>query len=272
MSRRTLTVLYRTEEESYDGCPLTKIEVLSDDDVQAGSEITVNAVSSDVALVPSLRLWRGTSNLGAPTMVQATSPTYTETVKLEGGHDTRLSWPVLTVDQAVIANGGLFAVDGDTITVKGQAGDGIAVLRLQGPCVRIMPPAEYYGGVTVTATRAAQYGQWKWIVPGPGIYAFFVRNNAGTILHAFTIEVEAPSEPPQTVVIQAINAVTEAPIIGATVYINGTARGETNEWGEINVGLLDPGTYSLKITHEDYLPTDEDEIENDSFVVGGGNT
>lgn len=55
---------------------------------------------------------------------------------------------------------------------------------------------------------------------------------------------------------------------GVEVYLNGSYKGLTDANGIINLGLLFPGTtHTLKMVRDGYENSDEDNLNNDSFVV-----
>ena len=72
---------------------------------------------------------------------------------------------------------------------------------------------------------------------------------------------------PSIVTIQAKDFCTDLPIEGATVYLNQVAKGLTDINGKLVVGMLSPGPYSVKIQASGFMPTDSDQLKNDSFTI-----
>jgi hypothetical protein len=271
----SIVVNYNVDDSS-DGCPLTKIEVIEDDPLLVGGYVCINAVSSDTTIIPTLRLWQGVSNLGAPSLVDALNPEFTELVVFDGDSVVELNWPVISIESAVAAKGHIYKKINDDINLEYLSGESVPAHHGGGACVEIdstspVSGASYYGGLNVTATRASQYGQWIWEVSGSGVFSFFLKNAEGAVLHHFQVTIDSGESlegDPELVTIKALNSVTDVPVENAEVFVNGELKGTTDSGGILSLGLLDPGIYSLKIVHPSYITTDTDEIENDSFVIG----
>ena len=55
---------------------------------------------------------------------------------------------------------------------------------------------------------------------------------------------------------------------GVTVFLDDVDIGETDANGVISLGGLVPGsTHSIRMTKDGYIPSNEDQLSNDSFVV-----
>ena len=67
--------------------------------------------------------------------------------------------------------------------------------------------------------------------------------------------------------IQAKDFCTDLPIEGARVYLNSVSKGQTDINGKLVVGMLSPGPYSVKIQASGFMPTDSDQLKNDSFTI-----
>lgn len=69
------------------------------------------------------------------------------------------------------------------------------------------------------------------------------------------------------VVLKVKDACSGVVLPDASVWLNGEYKGMTDSYGYINLGKLNPGTYSLKTTKTGYQDSDSDIISNDSFTV-----
>ena len=59
--------------------------------------------------------------------------------------------------------------------------------------------------------------------------------------------------PTGKIVGQILDAETGAPVVGASVMVVGTKRGAVSDFdGRFVITQIEPGTYSVKITHLDY--------------------
>jgi hypothetical protein len=69
------------------------------------------------------------------------------------------------------------------------------------------------------------------------------------------------------VVMTVRDACTKETLPNASVYINGSFSGRTDNAGLIRLGSMKSGTYALRITRDGYTDTDKDTIGNDYFTV-----
>jgi hypothetical protein len=60
---------------------------------------------------------------------------------------------------------------------------------------------------------------------------------------------------------------TEVVIPGASVYVDGSYKGYTNDDGEITLYSLSVGDHAIKLLANGYLDSDEDALANDTFTV-----
>jgi len=104
-----------------------------------------------------------------------------------------------------------------------------------------------------------------------GIYVVFYKKVTDTEWKAFTFNVgEGQADErsqPSIVTVQAKDFCTDLPIEGATVYVDGSLIGVTDVNGKRVVGLMAAGAHSLKIQATNYIPTDSDDLSNDSFQI-----
>jgi len=73
--------------------------------------------------------------------------------------------------------------------------------------------------------------------------------------------------PTRTITINITDYVSEGDVEGASVYLDGSLQGTTDEDGEITLEDVAIGTHTLKITKTGYVDSDEDELLNDYLVV-----
>ena len=81
------------------------------------------------------------------------------------------------------------------------------------------------------------------------------------------------SQPTKDVSIIVVNAINNTVLPGATVYVDGIARGTTDSEGKTGVINLTYGTHTSKINQTiingvTYAATDADKLENDTFNIG----
>lgn len=84
---------------------------------------------------------------------------------------------------------------------------------------------------------------------------------------SMTVDFTEESESEDRVYLTVRDACTQQAISGATVEINGGVYiSDAN--GRIDLGLMNKGTYPVKITAENYQDSDKDRIGNDELVIG----
>lgn len=104
-----------------------------------------------------------------------------------------------------------------------------------------------------------------------GLYALFYRKQGASDWQTLTVTVNGgtPDEQsqPSIVTVQAKDFCTDLPIEGATVFVDGQNYGVTDINGKRVIGLLPAGAHSVKIQASGYIPTDGDDLQNDSFQI-----
>jgi len=61
--------------------------------------------------------------------------------------------------------------------------------------------------------------------------------------------------------------VSDVLIAEASVWVDGVYKGKTDVNGELNVGNLEAGDHTIKMSKAGYLTSDEDDLDNDDFTV-----
>lgn len=72
---------------------------------------------------------------------------------------------------------------------------------------------------------------------------------------------------PKEVTIEVENCESEQIIPGVSVYINDEYKGDTDDGGQLYIGLMSPGEYEIRFEHADYWPSGADAVVNDTLVV-----
>ena len=72
---------------------------------------------------------------------------------------------------------------------------------------------------------------------------------------------------PSIVTVQTKSFCTDLPVDGAAVYVGNKFIGSSDINGKVFVGLLPSGSYGIKCQATGYLPTDGDDLNNDSFTI-----
>ncbi len=267
--RKALTVTFSEADAGRD-CPWSKIEVVGTEELAKGAEVEIRLWSQDPGVLSRVRLFQGTRGLGHAAGASPPGDAEFEALaKFSGGNTARLEWPWSSLVSAR-ASGDVLVRDGDSISVFRSSGAGMAynVRREGGTCLAMRLPGEYYGAVKVRVRGANHFGKWTWTVSGPGVFWFFVRDG-DRIVHEFELDIEesAATVGYRDMIIRVTELDSDIRVAGASVSVDGRMRGTTNENGELALSQVPYGDRTLRITHPDYLPSDEDELNNDHFRV-----
>ena len=115
----------------------------------------------------------------------------------------------------------------------------------------------------------------KWRLSGrnnPGQFVLFASSAAMGIVDEpilFTVSETGTTDTsgPSIVTVQAKDFCTDLPIEGAAVYVDGDFIGNADINGKVFVGSSPAGSYGVKIQASGYLPTDSDDLSNDSYTI-----
>lgn len=81
-------------------------------------------------------------------------------------------------------------------------------------------------------------------------------------------DIISEEEAGEEVILRIIDACNDDPVPGAQVIVDGTlVEGITNVDGKINVGILSEGTYDIIVTADGFVPSNEDQLDNDQIEV-----
>jgi hypothetical protein len=81
------------------------------------------------------------------------------------------------------------------------------------------------------------------------------------------IEPTVTADSRRDIAIEVKDFATEVVIVGASIFIDGSLVGVTNEQGIMNAIGVSVGDHAIRITAPGYLDSDEDELANDTFTV-----
>jgi hypothetical protein len=162
---------------------------------------------------------------------------------------------------------GIFNTSNELIDTAMYEGD---FIKLGGSAVGPETRDKLYGDGTIEYYPGRYRTRWNWTVDcSREKHWFFLKKN-GIIVRKFEITVDmdqiiaATGE--RAVVIRIIEFSSQEPVAGALVRVANRNLGYTDEYGEVET-VLDVGTYSLRITKQGFVPSDEDDISNDAIEV-----
>ena len=191
-----------------------------------------------------------------------------ETINIKSKGKISASMPVEFLYSAIMQSPGLNA-DGNVIVPAGQAIT--SNISITTGAVAIKDLDLTFGTISLSYRS---FGAQIWRhspFRHSGSYALFATNPELDKPKQITIRVKDQTKDeqsrPSIVTIQAKDFCTDLPIEGATVYLNAVAKGLTDINGKLVVGMLSPGPYSVKIQASGFMPTDSDQLKNDSFTI-----
>ena len=193
---------------------------------------------------------------------------HNETINIKSKGKISASMPVAVLFSAVMVSPGLDD-DGNVIVPAGQAITNNISITTGAVAIKDLDLA--FGTIAISYQS---FGAQIWRhspFRHSGSYALYATNPELDKPKQITIRVKDQTKDeqskPSIVTIQAKDFCTDLPIEGATVYLNAVAKGTTDINGKLVVGMLSPGPYSVKIQASGFMPTDSDQLKNDSFTI-----
>ncbi len=268
-TNQTLSITYQETDTSEDSCPFVLFQI-PDTDIPCGYPMDIYLRAETSALLSGYTLYKEGTNLGSGS-VQTESQflSIEEEIVFSETSEVQLERPIRIIQgvNVSVMRKGVFNAQGELIDTAPYSG---SFIKKGGSCVATSTGELLYGHAVVTYRPGRFYRKWQWTVDCSRKNHWFFLKKDGVIVRKFSIEVDevVQSNPDvqKTIVIRAIEFSSEVPQENASVYINDTFKGETDEYGELDIDLY-PGTYNIKITKEGFLDTDEDDISNDEIVV-----
>ena len=191
-----------------------------------------------------------------------------ESINIKSKGKISASMPVAVLHSAVMASPGLDD-DGNVIVPAGQnIANNISITT---GAVALKDLDLAFGTISISYRSFGAQIWWHSPFRHSGSYALYATNPELDKPKQITIRVKDQTKDeqsrPSIVTIQAKDFCTDLPIEGATVYLNAVAKGVTDINGKLVVGMLSPGPYSVKIQASGFMPTDSDQLKNDSFTI-----
>ena len=191
-----------------------------------------------------------------------------ESINIKSKGKISASMPVAVLHSAIMRSPGLNA-DGNVIVPAGQNITNNISITTGAVAIKDLELA--FGTISISYRS---FGAQIWRhspFRHSGSYALYATNPELDKPKQITIRVKDQTKDeqsrPSIVTVQAKDFCTDLPINGATVYLNSVAKGVTDINGKLVVGMLSPGPYSVKIQASGFMPTDSDQLKNDSFTI-----
>jgi len=271
MSRTASITIEFDNTAQADACGSSVLEVDPGSGYEPGDTVYFRVWSADLRY---LSLWLENTPVQGGIIVRNKGLAISEALSFSGSNTAQTQYPMELSSLKMRANTDIYYTIGNSRTRIRHAragnviGRGVIFDRVGFSCIGT-PDTRYkiYGTINASYNRDPVCKSWSWNVKNKtGDYIFYVKR-ASEILASHTISVTVIEGLPKDIVITVREYTTEALLDGAAVTVDGTYKGTTDSNGVINVGLLQPGTHTIKITKSGYVDSDSDDLENDSFVV-----
>jgi hypothetical protein len=252
-------------------CGGRAFEVTPSGSIEPGDIVVFNVYGATSGMVSGLTMMRGGRLLTGSSVLSAAA-NVTETLSFQGDSKVQLKYPGNNIVARAMTD--IMEKDNTTNALRMivPAGSPVPLERIGFSCVGVTTNVVLYGTVKITYKIIGYKKTWSWYVPAAGgdHYFYLIENNALVYSHMITIDIDSyTTTSPVDVVVVVREYTTDALVEGAAVYINGAYRGLTDVNGRINIGSRSIGRYTIKITKSGYVDSDLDDLENDSFIVGG---
>jgi len=272
-SRAGLTIQFTTSY-GVGECSGRAFEVDPESGVVPGTRVKFKVYGSKPGMVSNLSLAAGTRPLTGTYFLRVYEQNYTENLSFNGSDKVQLKYPVAG-SLTVIAQTDIMRVHKETSALSlFKPGGSIISSSMQkvgfSCCGPIDKTYNLYGTIKVKYNIAYHIKTWNWTAPNrAGDYYFYLTEDSNLLYsHKITIEEDAETLSPVSVAVVVKEYSSENFIEGATVQIDGeTLSGTTDENGTIMAGALASGRHTIKITKTGYVDSDEDDLENDSFII-----
>ena len=266
-------------------CGGRAFEVTPAGTLEPGDAVVFNVYGATAGLLEGLTLMWGGRLLSRrldPDHPTAVSAAIEETLSFRGVDKMQLKYPgnnmayiavtdIMQEDKTTNALS-LFAAAGSVINLSAPTGSSLTLERIGFSCVGTTDNINLYGTIKVSYNQIGYKLSWDWGVPvaGGDHYFYLLQNAALAYSHMITISLDDyDTTSPVDVVLVVREYTTDVLLSGAAVKINGVSVGNTDSDGRINIGSKPIGRYTIKITKSGYVDSDLDDLENDSFIVGG---
>lgn len=240
-------------------------------ELTGGDTVPIRLWAGSASELRDYSLYHGGQSVGAGKILPLGGDVFQERVTFTGADTARLSWPVGSIGSATAATELVRLDASGAPRVVASVGQRLAVARQGGSCVRIRSGGALYGTLLVSATRVVPCKVWQWTAPTdqPGTHHFFVVGRGGGETASFSLELPAPAYEgqPVDVRLRLRDSCSEAPVAGARVSLSGAVAGVTDAAGEVYLSGVLPGDYQLSASAEGYLPTDQDDLDNERLKV-----
>lgn len=242
--------------------------------IQAGDQAKFRLWGGSWGLLENYTLHKGTETVGAGQILESGTRTIQPIINFSETYKYQLDWPIDLINsiEAVteiftINDSGeteTWATKGDTITSRFS--------RSGYSCIIADDRISLFGSIRATCTRSKWFKRWYWNVPSnaEGLYWFFMYKENMVLDRKFSIQLSDLTESSfeyRNIIIRVVDKYTGTTKSGAEVFIDDLKAGTTGMDGELIVNNIKTGEHSLLITGDDFINSDLDDLNNESFVV-----
>jgi len=240
-----------------------------------GDIVNIYVYAANSTRLQNVKIYKESESLGTGTSGSETD-SKEETIKFEDFNTSKLSEPISSINSSNAASALLY-YSSDGFTTEYSKGASLTLNVVDDIGVNIDNCKNVYGSVYVDYTYKKHYKKYPYTVSSSleedTEIPFFLEDN-GQIVDNFFLKVIVSQfeEIPVDIIIKDI--ANDSLISNATVEITEsfgdnpqTFEQTTDSNGKCTFTLKPGKTYTSKITHDDYIDSDLDRINNDTFTV-----
>lgn len=285
MIKDSLVIDFGDETEENECEFKLKIEI-KDNPCKSEAQVKIRVLGKDIEYLNNIELYAEENKL-SNAVFNISNETEIENITFDDSIYSKTTYTIGQINSAVAATSLLEIITQDKqsiINVKYSSGSNVYLVKEGDICVKVSEiltqseAASYsplYGSVDITYQAHKIYKEYTWKAPlveseTELSVPFFVFYQGGKVEN-FNIVVQ-PKYQPIDIKFTIKDIQNESIIPNARVHITNIALGyseqqTSNEKGECIFTLIPGETYNIETTAEGYINSNQDYINNDSFVV-----
>lgn len=271
-----------------------RIFEITDTSYEPGKRITFRIWGVTDGLIRDVSLKQGCGqSLGSGKWGTLWNSEYTETLSFDNTNKVQLTYPMAKLlntvaessfvsineegESSCISSGGGSVNRGHFYLPSHRKGRSNLLLsktlqKIGNSCIGVKDETiKLSGTVKVRYNRAPFYKSWYWTPPNRTADYWFYIYDGQRVIHSFKISITGTDEDTSSefreVTLHISDWVSEASLDGASIYIDGNYKGLTDSEGKWTWTRAAVGYHTIKIVKSGYVNSDEDDLDNDEFVV-----
>jgi len=272
-SKKTASVVMEFKENSE--CEYGVNVIVEDSPASPGDDVEIHVYASTKAILSSCVIYNGSTSMGKGGSISSESDSIIENIFYSNNRYGKSTYPLNTITTQ-IASTEIVEIKNDLISNLYTKGSIISAIKKGDICLDISN-SNANGSVSVSYSYYIYKKTYSWIAPeiesDEVEYPFFLEKE-GKIVDDFSIVVSDKTKGEDDDIKFIIKDIAnDALIKDASVTISSsdddfiTLTDTTDINGEVVFTLSQGDSYSILINHAEYISSDTDNINNDTFTV-----